>query len=101
MRHDCILPQQTTAVSLWCCAPSAAEKLSNLQAIRACPRDTRWLIVTNGDNEYASDLFAQIAPHSDAELVALDYYSRYQRSTALPCERFKQEADAPACKQNL
>lgn len=71
------------------------------EAIRACPRDTRWLIVTNGDNEYASDLFAQIAPHKDAELVALDYYSRYQRSTALPCERFKQEAGAPACKQNL
>ena len=81
--------------------PRATSNLFTLQAIRACPRDTRWLIVTNGDNEYASDLFAQIAPHKDAELVALDYYSRYQRSTALPCERFKQEAGAPACKQNL
>jgi hypothetical protein len=47
----------------------------------ACPRATRWLLVTNGDNEYDQDMMATLASHGDAEVVAFDYYSRFQRPT--------------------
>ena len=83
--------------------PDYHSMLYNLtdEAVRACPRTTRWVVITNGDNEYSSDLFTELEGHADADLVALDYYSRYQRPTARPCERFAAEPDKPACKQNL
>eukprot|EP00884_Botryococcus_braunii_P001944 jgi/Botrbrau1/11750/Bobra.0195s0075.1 len=36
----------------------------------------------------------------DVDLVAFDYYSRYQRSTGPPCLRFASAADLPRCKDN-
>jgi hypothetical protein len=37
---------------------------------------------------------------TDADLVAVDFYSRYQRPTAPSCERFAAAPGAPACKTN-
>lgn len=71
------------------------------EAVRACPRTTKWVIITNGDNEYSNTVFEELERHPDADIVALDYYSRYQRPTAKPCERFAAELHKPACKQNL
>ncbi|KAK2080947.1 hypothetical protein QBZ16_000801 [Prototheca wickerhamii] len=57
-----------------------------------CPPDTTWLLVTNGDNEYASDFLMRVNEESRADpaadIVAFDFYSRYQRPTAPQCERF-------------
>lgn len=36
----------------------------------------------------------------EADLVAVDFYSRYQRPTAPSCERFAATPGAPACKPN-
>ncbi len=47
----------------------------------ACPANTEWVIVTNGDNEYASTLFSRLEQARDADIVAFDFYSRYQRVT--------------------
>ena len=83
--------------------PTYHSMLYNLtdEAVRACPRSTKWVVITNGDNEYSSTLFEELDHHPDADVVALDYYSRYQRPTAKPCERFAAESGKPACKQNL
>ena len=84
-------------------APGYHHLLYNLtdEAIRACPPSTEWVITTNGDNDYASTLLSTLleAPQ-DSDIVALDYYSRYQRPTAAPCHRFQQESDKPHCKRN-
>ena len=71
------------------------------EAIRVCPTSTQWVLATNGDNLYAKDAFQTIldAPE-DIDVVALDYYSRYQRSTGPPCTRFAASSVAPACKEN-
>jgi hypothetical protein len=45
--------------------------------------DTQWVLVTNGDNEYASSFFEKVAAVNDTDLVAVDYYSRYQRVTGM------------------
>ena len=70
------------------------------EAIRACPLTTRWVMATNGDNEYAASFFEELQKSADSDVVASDFYSRYQRSTAAPCERFAQAVDMPACKPN-
>eukprot|EP01124_Arcella_intermedia_P001432 TRINITY_DN10782_c0_g1_i4.p1 TRINITY_DN10782_c0_g1~~TRINITY_DN10782_c0_g1_i4.p1 ORF type:complete len:344 (+),score=49.50 TRINITY_DN10782_c0_g1_i4:37-1032(+) len=38
----------------------------------ACPRDARWLHVTNGDNEYHPKFFNFLAP--DADLIGYDFF---------------------------
>ncbi len=74
----------------------------NLPHNTVCSADTEWLIVTNGDNEYASTLYAELeATPDDVDLLAFDYYSRYQRSTGPPCYRFSPGTMAPKCKRNL
>lgn len=79
-------------------------RLYNLtdEAVRACPKDTRWLVVTNGDNDYDPGFMAALVEQgaAGAECVAFDYYSRFQRSTATPCERFAAGAGLPPCKSN-
>uniref|UniRef100_A0A383WPA8 Uncharacterized protein n=1 Tax=Tetradesmus obliquus TaxID=3088 RepID=A0A383WPA8_TETOB len=77
-------------------------KLYNLtdEAIRACPRNTRWVVVTNGDNDYDPQFLSVLARHGEAEVVAFDYYSRYQRPTGTPCARFAAGPQLPPCKQN-
>ncbi len=49
----------------------------------ACPQDTEWVVVTNGDNLYDPAFLEVLTqPESDrVDIVAFDYYSRYQRPT--------------------
>lgn len=47
----------------------------------ACPPETRWVVVTNGDNDYDPHFMSVLAQQREAEAVAFDYYSRYQRPT--------------------
>ena len=87
--------------SVW--APGYHHLLYNLtdEAIRACPPSTEWVIVTNGDNDYADTLLSTLRDSpKGSDIIALDYYSRYQRPTAAPCHRFQQEANKPHCKSN-
>jgi len=58
------------------------------------------VLVTNGDNEYASTFLERLLAAPPADAVAFDYYSRYQRPTGVPCERFAGDPNAPACKPN-
>lgn len=58
-------------------------------AVAACPRNSTWVVVTNGDNEVAEGFFWTIAERGKhADLVALDFFSRFQRPTARACDRF-------------
>lgn len=78
-------------------------KLYNLtdEAIRACSPNTTWLVVTNGDNHYDGDFMTVLSSSPpDADLVIFDYYSRYQRPTGPPCERFAAIEGYPLCKEN-
>ena len=98
----CLPASDKPSKTLTCNALLAA-LLYNLtdEAIRVCPPSTQWVLATNGDNLYAKDAFQAIldAPE-DADVVALDYYSRYQRSTGPPCMRFAASSKAPPCKEN-
>ena len=48
----------------------------------ACPDNSRWVVITNGDYLYDSRFVETIysAP-PDMDAVAVDFYSRYQRPT--------------------
>ena len=88
--------------------PSYHGLLYNLtdDAIQACPPTTRWLVVTNGDNEYAEDFMTRVIAESTQtqddvpDIIAFDYYSRYHRVTMPACERFAASHAAPLCKPN-
>lgn len=71
---------------------------------QVCPPDTDWLVVTNGDNEYGAGFFQAVAdmgrPGHTADIVAFDFYSRFQRITAPACARFYAWEGSPACKRN-
>jgi hypothetical protein len=72
------------------------------EAVRACSPDTRWLLITNGDNEYDAQLIPRLLQvPDDVDLVALDFYSRYQRVTAETCMRFAAVPGGPHCKENF
>lgn len=43
----------------------------------ACPEDTTWLLVTNGDNLLDKKFMEEVVQEEEADVVALDYYSRY------------------------
>jgi len=45
------------------------------EAVKYCPSDTRWLLFTNGDNEYSPKTFNYLEEEYDA--IAFDFYSRY------------------------
>jgi len=45
------------------------------EAIKHCPSDTKWLLVTNGDNEYSPKTLSYLDEGYDA--IGYDYYSRY------------------------
>jgi hypothetical protein len=45
----------------------------------ACPRDTQWLVVTNGDNDYDPSFLSVLVEQQGAEVVAFDFYSRFHR----------------------
>ena len=85
----------------------------------ACPHDTEWVLLTNGDNEYASSFFSRVGEVKEADIVAVDFYSRYQRITGMhslgvlrpvvsrmpitpsqpPCDRIAGWASGPAPKK--
>jgi hypothetical protein len=71
------------------------------EAIRACPLSTEWVLATNGDNLYAHEFFERVmsAP-LESDVVAFDFYSRYQRLTGPPCLRFQTSPSQHACKPN-
>lgn len=81
--------------------PLYHDKLYNLtdEAARACAPGTEWVVFTNGDNEYHEDAFAMLDGIT-GDAVAWDMYSRYQRPTGVPCERFQAAAGVPPCKVN-
>ena len=59
--------------------------------------------MTNGDNEYGEGFFHQVAEagrKGKVDIVAFDFYSRFQRITAPSCVRFHAWEGAPACKRN-
>lgn len=98
-----------TAHGAW--VPGYHELLYNLtdDAIQVCPPDTKWLVVTNGDNEYGASFTTQVTDITTSksssngkspDIVAFDFYSRYQRPTAPPCDRFHAWPGIPACKLN-
>jgi len=73
------------------------------EAVRACPPSTEWVVITNGDNTYDLKFVEEVLSTPDAyDVVALDFYSRYQRPTAPPCTRFAANKDdsMPKCKSN-
>ena len=49
----------------------------------ACPSDTEMVVVANGDSLYDSRFVAEVqqAAAGGADIVAFDYYSRFQRPT--------------------
>jgi hypothetical protein len=99
-----------TSEGAW--VPGYHELLYNLtdDAIQVCPPDTKWLVITNGDNEYGASFTTQVtdiatsksksSSSKSPDIVAFDFYSRYQRPTAPPCDRFHAWPGAPACKPN-
>lgn len=69
------------------------------EAISACPPSSEWVLVTNGDNLYADTFFDRImSVPREADAIAFDFYSRYQRITGPPCMRFSE--GLTACKTN-
>jgi len=84
--------------------PPYHDQLYNLtdHAIRACPAGTQWVVVTNGDNEYEPAFIPHLlSVPPEVGIVAFDFYSRYQRPTAIACDRFAAGPGAPPCKENL
>lgn len=67
-------------------------------AVRKCSPETRWLLITNGDNEYDHSFFNYLDPNSD--ILSYDFYSRwlnkgkqYDLSKFPPCGRLTMELD--------
>jgi hypothetical protein len=57
----------------------------------ACPRNTEWLVTSNGDNDYDPDFLATVVKQGQqADVVAFDYYSRFQRPTGEGCSQLVQ-----------
>ena len=99
--------------------PNYHSMLYNLtdDAMTVCPPDTKWVVVTNGDNEYARGFMERVLKESrdtsaferpvvsteaPIDIVAFDFYSRYLRPTAPPCERFGvRQSNFSPCKPNL
>jgi hypothetical protein len=73
-------------------------------AIQACHPKTEWLVVSNGDNIYGKNFVHSVLRESASrtDLIAFDFYSRFNRPTMPPCYRF-----APSynhlnnCKENF
>ena len=63
-------------------------------AIRACSPEATWVVATNGDNVYGRHFIQKVLERGNdtsIDLVAFDFYSRYQRPTMPSCERFSTE----------
>lgn len=62
-------------------AESQTLTVSHFQCFAACPANTEWVVVSNGDNDYAKTFFSRIGAVKDADVIAFDFYSRYHRAT--------------------
>jgi len=63
-------------------------------AIRACAPGSDWVVATNGDNVYGRHFIQKVIENGQdpsIDLVAFDFYSRYQRPAMPSCERFSME----------
>ncbi|KAI8108278.1 hypothetical protein M9434_006305 [Picochlorum sp. BPE23] len=72
-------------------------------AIRLCSPSTTWVVVTNGDNLYGRSFISTIlaTADEDTDLVSFDFYSRFNRPTMPPCDRFTPEYNhGHNCKRN-
>lgn len=56
-------------------------------AISKCSSDSKWVLVTNGDNTYHTSFMSYLNPSYD--IIAFDFYSRWymDKSKFKPCER--------------
>mmetsp|Transcript_7006 Transcript_7006/g.13794 ORF Transcript_7006/g.13794 Transcript_7006/m.13794 type:complete len:521 (-) Transcript_7006:400-1962(-) len=55
-----------------------------------CSPDAEWLVVTNGDNLYGESFIQVLSEvESSVDVVAFDYYSRYQNISGKACDRFR------------
>lgn len=66
-----------------CCVVRHQSRTADCPPLRltACPANTEWVIVTNGDNDYASTFLKRLEDVQNADLIAFDFYSRYHRAT--------------------
>jgi hypothetical protein len=75
------------------------------RAIAACSPKTEWVVITNGDNLYGKGFLKSVLKRSastEIDLIAFDFYSRFNRPTMPPCERFcPQYNPGNMCKENL
>mmetsp|Transcript_25556 Transcript_25556/g.42045 ORF Transcript_25556/g.42045 Transcript_25556/m.42045 type:complete len:368 (-) Transcript_25556:57-1160(-) len=46
------------------------------KAIRFCPNDTKWLLVTQGDNGYLPEFLSNFTLSTDVDIIAVDWHSR-------------------------
>lgn len=70
------------------------------QHMKARQHACRWVLATNGDNEYSYNAFQRLVAQPRADIVAFDFYSRYQRATGPPCLRFAASDHFSNCKKN-
>lgn len=78
-------------------------------AIRVCSPEAEWVVATNGDNVYGRHFIHHVLERgadASVDLVAFDFYSRYQRPTMPSCDRFSSEPSASPmsvapCKKNM
>mmetsp|Transcript_288 Transcript_288/g.556 ORF Transcript_288/g.556 Transcript_288/m.556 type:complete len:357 (-) Transcript_288:74-1144(-) len=48
------------------------------RGIRFCPNDTKWLVVTNGDNGYLPDFLSEETLSRTEDIVGVDFFSRHR-----------------------
>ena len=100
-----MFPQDTVSLGsgIYVCKPfplAASGQPGHVRLLAQITSACRWVLVTNGDNEYASTAFSLIEANQQVDVVALDFYSRYQRVTGPPCDRFAHYNGLPPCKVN-
>ncbi|GAX77334.1 hypothetical protein CEUSTIGMA_g4780.t1 [Chlamydomonas eustigma] len=86
-------------------APGYLEKLYNItdEAIRTCPPWTNMVVVSGGSDLHDADFVTEVekAAAEGVDIFSTGFYSRFQRPTASPCERFAWKEGVPLCKENM
>jgi len=59
----------------WECSNDCGYSATDYAIYHSCPSTSRWLLVTQGDNEYAPTLFSHLDPSYDA--IGFDWFSRW------------------------
>jgi len=58
----------------WECGTDCGYKSTDFVIYNYCPKDSRWLLVTNGDNEYSPDFFTHLDTQYDA--IGFNWFTR-------------------------